>query len=449
LPQRGLANARGDDRRTLLERLDALEARERSLRDGLALQNPRFAALRRPTLQSASDVRNALGPDSALLSFQLSPVAQQPSSLFVITSQGLRTHRLPGRPVIDHKVAQFVGLIEAGHDERRAASQLYRELFGTALDELDPAVNRLVIVPDGALYRLPFDALRAAPEERPLAERFSITIAPSASVWLRLRRIPDGEQQGAIAFADPELSSQKTVAATREALWDGPLQLGRLAHARREARSLTRAAGRGSELLVGREASEARLKGARVSQYRVLHFAAHAVTDDAHPDRSAIVLAPGSDAEDGLLQIREIVELDLRGPMVILSGCRSASGSVLAGEGVMGLARAFLHAGARAVVGSLWPLRDDEAAALIEEFADNLGRGSSVDSALARARASLAGRGMPVSAWAGVVAIGDGGFTPFPGQPSRSPGPSTILIAAGVLLTVLLIVVAVRTLSTR
>jgi CHAT domain-containing protein len=147
----------------------------------------------------------------------------------------------------------------------------------------------------------------------------------------------------------------------------------------------------------------------------MLHLAAHAVVDEQHPERSAVLFAPGSDDEDGLLQVREIVNLDLKGRMVILSACSSASGTVLEGEGVMGLARAFFQAGAVGVVGGLWPLRDREAARLVDDMAVDLGRGASIGAALAQAKRAAIRAGAPPAAWAGLVVLGDGDFVPLPG----------------------------------
>jgi CHAT domain-containing protein len=139
------------------------------------------------------------------------------------------------------------------------------------------------------------------------------------------------------------------------------------------------------------------------------------LVDDAHPERSGLLLAPGADDEDGLLQIREVVGLDLAPGAVVLSGCRSASGAVLEGEGVLSLARGFFVAGARAVVGSLWPLRDDEAAALFEDLYRHLGDGKNLADALTATRRDRMQAGAPTAAWAGVVLFGDGDFVPLPG----------------------------------
>jgi CHAT domain-containing protein len=154
-------------------------------------------------------------------------------------------------------------------------------------------------------------------------------------------------------------------------------------------------------------------------RFGVLHFAVHAFIDEERPERSAILLAPGRDGDDGHLQIREVVGLDLRGRVVVLSACRSASGALLEGEGVMGLARAFFQAGARTVVGSLWPLRDDDAERLFDSFYRRLAEGGSVGAALAAARREQIRAGRPAAAWAGIVLLGDGTSVPLPGGRTR------------------------------
>jgi CHAT domain-containing protein len=179
-------------------------------------------------------------------------------------------------------------------------------------------------------------------------------------------------------------------------------------------------------VLSGLAASEAALKRVDLSEVGVLHFAAHAVVDGARPERSAVLLAPGSDDEDGLLQIREIVDLDLADRVVLVTACRSASGTVLEGEGVVGLARAFFQAGARAVIGSPWPLKDDDAAALMEVFGQELTRGRGLTEAMAASRRSLIDRGAPAMAWAGLVVLGDGTHRPAAGTTPAGPRALTV-----------------------
>jgi CHAT domain-containing protein len=151
--------------------------------------------------------------------------------------------------------------------------------------------------------------------------------------------------------------------------------------------------------------------------------------DDERPERSAVLLARGGDGEDGLLQAGEVADLPLQGRAIVLSACRSASGSTLRGEGVMSLVRAFFRAGADAVVGSLWPLRDDDAAALFESFYRALDGGASLGAALQAAQREAFRAGRPTAAWAGLVVAGDGSLAPLPARPKRG-GPLTAAVVA-------------------
>ena len=208
--------------------------------------------------------------------------------------------------------------------------------------------------------------------------------------------------------------------------------------ARKDAPSWTGSAA-GSRILAGAEATERFLKTADLTQFEILHLAAHAVHDEQHPDRSAVLVAAGGDAEDGLLQIREIVDLRLDGRVVVLAACRSASGALWRGEGVMGLARAFFQSGANAVVGSLWPLRDQEAAAFFEDFYRHLADGTSVGAALAQAQRDRMRAAAPPAAWAGLVALGDGSLVPFPGgRVAPAPRGRWALAASVLAVTVVL-----------
>jgi CHAT domain-containing protein len=268
----------------------------------------------------------------------------------------------------------------------------------------------LVIVPDGPLHRLPFGALRPEVDAEPLAVSYETSIAPSASIWVRLLDQPARpSSDGVISLADPEVVSSplRSTRLRGAGSFAEVLDLPRLPRARQEARAVVRALGKPSLLAEGSEASERLLKSSAAGAYGVVHLAVHAVIDEAHPRRSSLVLAPGDDREDGLLQMHEIVGLNLEGKTVILSACSSASGRLVAGEGVMGLARSFFQSGATAVIASLWPLRDDEAQAITNDLAGFLGRGDSVAASLAQARREAIRQGMPAGAWAGFVALGN------------------------------------------
>jgi CHAT domain-containing protein len=319
-------------------------------------------------------------------------------------------------------------------EEEPASTTLFSDVFSEALSALPPDIDRLILVPDGPLHHLPFDALRPAAGAVPLGQRYEIVVTPSAALWLEWRRHPPApSNRRVLALADPALGTDRPAAAERHVVLEQGANLGRLPHARRESRAIRRLLG-GVDALVGPFASEHVIKTRVLRHYGIVHFAAHAVADEEHPERSAVFLAPGSAEEDGLLQGREIADLDLDGRIVVLSACQTASGAVLTGEGVLSLARAFFAAGARAVVGTRWPIRDDDAAALFESFYRHLAQGTSLSSALRHARMEAIAAGVPARAWAALVVVGDGSMQPFPAGPSGRISTSWTLALGGLVL---------------
>ncbi|MCP4201724.1 MAG: CHAT domain-containing protein [bacterium] len=331
------------------------------------------------------------------------------------------------RASIEPWIKAFLGLSEP---EGRPAVRLYRETVQQALEELDPRVRKLVLVPDGLLNLLPFSALRPSLGSPPLIDRFELTLVPSADLWLRWRErqgdagASDGRSLGALVLANPAISNAAEPARARASGLESAADLGRLPFAEREGRSVARRFRGPTRLVANEEASEAFLKRENLDRYGVVHFAAHSVTDSERPQRSAILLAPGDDTEDGFLRPAEIVRLQgLEGKLVVLSSCNSASGNVLRGEGVLSLARAFFEAGAHAVVGSLWRLDDREAAAFFEDFYAHLAEGQTVSQAVASTQRRWISKRRPASAWAGLVVLGNGDLVPMPeGRAGRISG---------------------------
>lgn len=423
------------ERAAVLKELDALENRERALRTEMARADPSFASLRSPALATIPQIQQALDADQALVSFQSDVKAMNAGWAIAITRDAVRTTAIPKRSTLDQEVSLFLGLLERRDgSEAAGAARLYKDLLGDLVQALPDSITRLVIVPDGPLHRLPFDALRQDAAGPALAARFEIALAPSCTAWLRWTTNRRSEAPlPVLVLADPRLLAPDGRSTYRAATLATGLRLGALPSARDEGRRMVSSLGGGSRMVAGAAATERFLKTTDLASYGMLHLAAHAIVDESRPERSAVLLAPGSDDEDGLLQVREVVNLDLKGRLVILSACSSATGSVLEGEGVLGLARAFFQAGAVGVVGGLWPLRDREAAALMDDVADRLGRGASIGTALAGARRAAIESGAPPSAWAGLVVLGDGDFVPLPG--GRTPGsPRWPLAAAAVVL---------------
>ncbi len=381
---------------------------------------------------SLEKIRDRLAPDQALLSFHYSVGMLFPDPrmyeggawAILVTRAGASAFPISKVQDLPDQVAVLLGLYRRRDDSGAlVGADLYRNLLGIPLGKLGREVKRLVIVPDGCLSRLPFGALPGE-DGRPLAERFSIELAPSATLWSRWKeKTGDGSAEPSVfALADPAVASGSGGSAPAGGGAPERRTTDPLPRARDEAAGMAAALPGASVVLVGAGATEAALKKADLKRFGVVHLAAHAVLDDERPERSAVLLAPG-DGEDGFLQMKEIVDLRLRGQTVILTACRSASGAWIDGEGVMGLARSFFEAGSRAVVGSLWPLRDDETAALMRDFSAAIAEGQSVADALASAQRRAIASGAPVAAWAGLVTLGNGGVVPVP-RPARGSDPA-------------------------
>jgi CHAT domain-containing protein len=418
-----------NDRNQMLGTLQDLELQERNARREVDLAFPSrqtaptaFAGIR--------DVQATLAPNEALLSYQVGLWKTLGNEfgggawLVAITRETTTVHAIPDRAQLAPIVPMFTGLLERADGlDGAPAAKLYHDLLEPALAQLPPGIERLIIVPDGPLHHLPFDALRRERSAPPVAAAYEVVVAPSATLWRHWRTdAPRPGRARALAFADPLLDRRLThgEAVERNAVLQQGLRLGRLPYARRESAALETHLGGGVDVLVGARASERALKERNLENYRIVHFAVHALADEQRPERSAVLLAPGAATEDGLLQAREIQGLDLDGRIVVLSACQTASGAVLSGEGVLSLARAFFEAGAHAVVGTRWPIRDADASELFDTFYERLGGGAALAGALKAAKVASLEAGRPASTWASLVLLGDGSARPFP--EGRPPG---------------------------
>jgi CHAT domain-containing protein len=196
------------------------------------------------------------------------------------------------------------------------------------------------------------------------------------------------------------------VPAFRAAFRRPALELSRLPASGREAQSVARWLGN-TDLALGAQASEARLKKASGREMSVLHLASHAVVDDWSSERSFIALAPG-DGDDGIVRAADLAALRLRAKLVVLSACRTARGEVIGGEGVQSLGQPFLEQGTRAVVATSWAVADRHALALTDRLYRSLSAGMPVGSALSQAKRTLKAAGASPSEWGAYTLLGDG-----------------------------------------
>lgn len=263
-----------------------------------------------------------------------------------------------------------------------------RELHRLLLGSLPADVMRreaICIIPDGALWQLPFQALVAA-DGRYVVERTAVFYAPSMAVLHRMTAA--APREGALqllAFANP-LHGPGAASEVR-ALYGA--DLGPLPETESEVETLRRLYGRArSRVYVGEHARESVVKTG-TARASVLHVATHAFADPRAPLFSALLLAPDPDGDDGLLEAREIAELDLDVRIAVLSACDTARGGIAAGEGVVGLSWAFFAAGVPTTVVSQWKAASRPTERLMVEFHRHLLAGRAPAAALRHAQRAL------------------------------------------------------------
>lgn len=332
------------------------------------------------------------------------------SHAVVITNRGLEIHRLPPRVEIDRLAKQFLGAVMKNGDFSDTAQMLFKDLISPFIDH---SVKTLILVPDGSLHSLPFAALIDG-DGHYLCQRFNIFSSPSASVYFKLANSSAGSQTTrsflGVAYS-PSQSAEMASASIRTALDLRGASLAPLPFAREEVTKAAAALGASATILDGEKATETSLKTQPLSTFRMIHFAVHAVGNDLEPDRAALVLNPGSIADDGLWQAREIRQTRLNADAIVLSACETGVGKLQGQEGVMNLARAFFSSGAKSVVASLWNVDDRATASVMESFYQHLATGVAVDEALRQAQVDfIKGFGSKAKPylWAGFEVIGDG-----------------------------------------
>lgn len=381
---------------------------------------------------TVDEARSALPEHGTLLEYLL---GEDVSFLFVIDDAGAAAHRLPPRGELEEAAAEYLELLripvehtgQAPSTELTAAGRrLHQLLLGPVEHRLAGTAAPLVIVADGLLHHLPFEALVFPGEGPPryLAGRHEIAYAPSAAVLARLATArsaePDEGRLDLLAIGDPDFSGH-------------PHPLAPLPHSGREVRRIAERLAR-ARAFTGPEAVKGLLAAPQLAGARVIHLATHALVDETSAQGSVIVFSIGTGEEsDGRLGPAEIGGLDLDSELVVLSACSTGLGRHVRGEGVVGLSRAFLSAGSRSVVHTLWPVEDRFTAGLMERFFDGLARGRHTAGALADARLEPLLDGAHPHFWAPFVLLGDGAST-IPLEPKTVPGrlPALLLIAAGV-----------------
>ena len=395
--------ARAPDARSQEEARAALDRAEERLQV-LRIELDRDASSVDPAPVALTDVRQrVLDPQETLLSYY---VGEGQAFVWIASRAGARLYDLPP-PAELRRLATALGAA-AGHPPTslggRPAGEAEAEALAAALLPVElPAGTRVVIAPDGPLHGVPFEALRR--NGRPLVEDHEVLVVPSASVLALMREGTHAPAAGGLlGVAGPDLASAQ-----------GALdRIGGLFPEKERV------------LLTGRAASRAELVRRELDGFRYLYFATHGSSDPQAPRRFGLWVG-GSAAEPDLLYTDDIFALRLAAELVVLAACGSGRGELVPGEGPLGAARAFLQAGARSVIVSLWDVSDRSTAEFMELFYGELRRGRPVPDALRRTKLAFIHSDRPaqrqIFRWAPFVLIGDPGRIESPNVVARGATP--------------------------
>jgi CHAT domain-containing protein len=378
--------------------------------------SPQYAALMQPSPLDLNGIqKEVLDEDTILLEYSL---GAEKSYLWAVTPSIIDSFELPGRLEIESAARRIYALVTARDRGRpnptrvqqadrayfAAAMKLSRMLLGPVAAHIKD--KRLLIVGEGVLQYIPFGALpepSSSPAKTgrplPLMIKHEIVTAPSASVIAVLRKETAGRKPASKAvavLADPVFSRDDPRVA-QERIPDGPgANLGipefvRLRFSRAEAENIARLVSPRAMLkALDFAASRDTVLRPDFGEYRIVHFATHSIVHNKHPELSGIVLSMVDKAgrpRNGILRLYDIYNLKLGADLVVLSACRTAAGEEIKGEGLIGLTRGFLYAGASRVVATLWEIDDRTTTAVMKRFYEGLlGRGERPAAALRAAQ---------------------------------------------------------------
>jgi CHAT domain-containing protein len=401
-----------------------------------------------PTLTLEQMQAEIQDSDAILLEYAL---GDQKSYMWAIDQNGIVSRELPGAESIRELVQKFRETLEPAKLENGESTSAYQARVRKLRQEYGPSgrqlsrllfasvplarAKRILIVPDGSLQYIPFAAL-PLPDSREngavLVSQHEIAVLPSASALVSLRRAAARRAPPtalAAIFADPifedddpRIERGDASAKTQRPKLPASIRalegnyIPRLQASRDEANAIATLLGtRGSKLVhvaLDFDANRENVLNNGLSVFRFVHFATHGLIDAQHPEMSALILSlinRRGKHQDGYLRLGDIYQLKLSADLVVLSSCESALGQDLESEGIIGLPRGFLYAGAKSVIASLWKVDDAATAKLMTSLYRRVRAGESPSAALRGAQVEMAHdeQWSNPSYWAAFVLEGD------------------------------------------
>ena len=397
------------------EELDKLEGSLRSLREQhkqitakLRQQYPDYDKIDEAASYSLQQIQNLVIADdqTVLLEYLL---GQNASYVWAITRNSVKVFELPKADMITAAVRKvYENVSKEPNDETdKRLSEATAELAGMILRPVASELTapRVIVVADGALNYIPFQLLpNPAANNEPLVSKYEVINAPSASILGQLRQEKQHRRphtKALAAFGDPVFASNyaqskasassELAASTRsnenepwQRAWRevelnadslDPSVLQPLNYTKYELNNLSAIAGSGAYVARGFAASREGLGSLDLSKYAILHFATHGVLHPDKPEHSGFFLSTvdtEGHRQNGFINMQDVYRLNAPVDLVVLSACRTGLGKEVRGEGLIGLTRGFMFAGASSVVSSLWKVDDEATSELMKHFYENM-----------------------------------------------------------------------------
>ena len=365
----------------------------------LQKQNPRYDQIKEVTSYSLKQIQDLIIEDdqTMLLEYFL---GRNESYLWAITRNDAKVFELPKADVITEAVKNVYELlaIEPNDDTDKRLNKAIAELSKLVLAPVANQLNvrRIIVVADGALNFIPFQLLPLdSRNQTPLVANHEVVNAPSASVLAQLRQERQQRPRRTkilAAFGDPVFASnyqQFKNSGSSELLATSktqrgievksdevdPASLQSLIYSKFELNNLSNLVGSQSTIARGFDASRVVLENFDFSKYAILHFATHGLLNQKKPEKSGFFLSmldADGKPQNGFITIEDVYSLHVPVDLVVLSACSTGLGKDVRGEGLIGLTRGFMHAGASSVVASLWKVDDEATAELMKNFYANM-----------------------------------------------------------------------------
>ncbi|MFY0607779.1 MAG: CHAT domain-containing protein [Cyclobacteriaceae bacterium] len=352
-----LASNKDDAKITSLEnQLFELRKSYRSFIGKLETDYPNYFNLKyRKSDISLSELQGKLDDYSAILSYF---IGEESIYIFAITNDQMEITEVPK----SDKLLQLVkGMLNG---IKYHVTDVYKESSKKLYDQLIPTIPKMVqylaIIPDGLLGTIPFEALAKEDEDgeiKYLLEEYAISYDYAASLLNEKLNKQPGTGKGIllsapVTFDNNDLKMVPLPGSQQEV---------------KEIRYLFLGDEDRPDVILKADASESNLKSEMISKYKYLHFATHGIVHESKPELSRIFLSP-DEQNDGSLYSGEIYNLDINADLVALSACETGLGKIEKGEGIIGLSRSLMYAGAKNMMVSLWQVSDASTSQLMIEF---------------------------------------------------------------------------------